>query len=70
MWFKGGKEMGPIIPTRRIRQGDPISPYLFIICHEEFTALINRYIQKGWIHGCRVANEALSISHILFFDDS
>lgn len=67
---QGGKNMGPIIPTRGIRQGDPISPYLFIICHEGFTALINRYIQKGWIHGCRVANRAMSISHMLFTEDS
>lgn len=48
----------------------PISPYLFIIWHEGFTALINKYIQKGWIHGCRVANGAPTISHMLFADDS
>lgn len=66
----GGKEMGPIVPSRGIRQGDPILPYLFIICHEGFTALINKYIKKGWTHGCRVTNGAPSISHMLFADDS
>lgn len=62
-----GKEMGSFIPSRGIRQGFPISPYLFIIYHEGFTALINKYIQKGWIHGCRVANGAPTISPVNFF---
>lgn len=65
-----GKEMVPIYPTRGVRQGDPILPYLFIICHDGFTTLINSYIYKGWLHGCKVANGAPSISHILFVEDS
>lgn len=65
-----GREMGPIFPARGIRQGDPLSPYLFIICHEGFSTLINNYIHKGWLNGCKVANGAPSISHMLFADDS
>lgn len=68
--LQGGSEIGPIVPSRGIRQGDPISPYLFIICHEGFTALINDYMRRGWLHGCRVANGAPTISHMLFADDS
>uniref|UniRef100_A0A803NHG8 Reverse transcriptase domain-containing protein n=1 Tax=Cannabis sativa TaxID=3483 RepID=A0A803NHG8_CANSA len=66
----GNNEVGPIIPTRGIRQGDPLSPYLFILCAEGFTTLLRKYEQRGWLHGCKVANGAPRVSHMLFADDS
>uniref|UniRef100_A0A803QSN7 Reverse transcriptase n=1 Tax=Cannabis sativa TaxID=3483 RepID=A0A803QSN7_CANSA len=66
----GGHELGPIIPERGIRQGDPLSPYLFLICAEGFSSLIRKFERDGKLKGCKVANGAQVISHMLFANDS
>lgn len=66
----GGDSVGPIIPERGLRQGCPLSPYLFIIDAEGFSSLIRRYDGRGLIHGCRITQAAFSISHLFFVDDS
>lgn len=66
----GQNNMGPIQPRRGIRQGDPLSPYLFILCAEGLSALIRRNEERKWISGIKVCNKAPSITHMLFADDS
>ncbi|XP_060968346.1 uncharacterized protein LOC133035920 [Cannabis sativa] len=65
-----GYTLGPITPSRGLRQGDPISPYLFLICAEGLSALIKSFEARKLIHGCKVANGAPIVSHMLFADDS
>lgn len=68
--IREGKEVGPIIPCRGLRQGDPLSPYLFIICAEGLSSLIRRQERNGLLHRVRVARGAPTISHLCFVDDS
>lgn len=59
--------VGPIIPQWGLRQGDPLSPYLFILCAEGFAALINKFVAFGRIHGCKIARGACSFLPFFFF---
>lgn len=61
--------MGPIRPSRGIRQGDPLSPYLFIICAEGLTSLIQKYEVNQWLHGVKICRNAPTVTHMLYADD-
>lgn len=67
--FHGGREFGAIIPERGLRQGDPLSPYLFILCAEGLSAALHHKENQGVVHGCRITRHAPIISHLLFVDD-
>ncbi|XP_024005059.1 uncharacterized protein LOC112082173 [Eutrema salsugineum] len=46
-----GVPRGSIKPTRGIRQGDPISPHLFILCTEALIAQLRRAEEAGKFKG-------------------
>ncbi|KAL3839320.1 hypothetical protein ACJIZ3_023911 [Penstemon smallii] len=64
-----GAPFGLIRPSRGIRQGDPFSPYLFII----YTELLSRFLIKeennGTFKGIKIARTCPTISHLLYADD-
>ena len=65
-----GKPYGNVLPSRGIRQGDPLSPYLFLLCAEGFTSLFAKAENDGKIHGASICKEAPKVSNLLFANDS
>jgi hypothetical protein len=60
----------PVIPSRGIRQGDPISLYLFLLYTEGLSCLLNARQMDGTLSGIRNGRSGPAISHLLFADDS
>lgn len=57
-------------PTRGIRQGDPLSPYLFLLAGEGLSCLLKNAMARGELTGIQIANTAPRVNHLLFTDDS
>uniref|UniRef100_A0A803QCJ3 Reverse transcriptase domain-containing protein n=1 Tax=Cannabis sativa TaxID=3483 RepID=A0A803QCJ3_CANSA len=65
-----GQISDPILPSRGIRQGDPLSPYLFLLCSEGLTPALRLQEQRGSFRGISIARTAPAIFHLLFADDT
>ena len=65
-----GKAYVNVILSRGLCQGDPLSPYLFLICAEGFVSLLAKAELDGKLHGVAVCRNAPCITNLLFANDS
>ena len=64
-----GSPFGFFSPSSGLRQGDLLSPYLFILCTEVLSRLLLRHEGEGKLHGVSVGHGCPPISHLMFADD-
>ncbi|KAL5560757.1 hypothetical protein UlMin_036968 [Ulmus minor] len=65
-----GAKFGQLFPTRGLHQGDPLSPYLFLLCAEGLSSLFHHFEAAGRIQGMRCGRNGPTIFHLFFADDS
>ncbi|KAL6145213.1 hypothetical protein ACLB2K_055901 [Fragaria x ananassa] len=57
-------------PSRGLRQGDPLSPYLFLIVGEVLSQNIARASEAKHLSCMKLSPKCPGLSHLLFVDDS
>ena len=65
-----GATSGNIVPTWGLRQGDPLSPILFLIYTEGLSALINKATRNQLLTSISICRGYPRVTHLLFVDDS
>lgn len=53
-------------PTRGLQQGNPLSPYLFLICTKSLSVMIRNAEFQCGIHGMKVCKQTPLVSHLFF----
>lgn len=66
--FNGGA-LEPFLPSRAIRHGDPLSPYLFILYMEVLGRIIEEKCARKVWNLVKVSNSGPAFSHLFFADD-
>ena len=65
-----GQPVGSIKPSKGLRQGDPLSPYLFLLCAMGLQGLVQKAEMEGSLKGVAICRHGPRISHLFFADDS
>ena len=68
-----GVPTGYFSNSKGLRQGDPLSPYLFVLGMEVLSVLLRRAVDGGFIFGCSLRGRGgmgMNVSHLLFANDT
>ncbi|XP_028784473.1 uncharacterized protein LOC114740485 [Neltuma alba] len=66
----GGRKIADLNMERGIRQGDPLSPYLFIIAADVLSKMVQWHVDNNRLRGIKLANQCPVLSHCFFADDA
>ena len=63
-----GMPLPDVVPSRGVRQGDPLSPYLFILCLEKLSLKLEEAVRDKLLHPISFRGR-VRLSHLFFADD-
>lgn len=64
-----GKCLDKWLP-RGIRQGDPLSPFLYVVAAEGLNALMKKVVKDGLIKPAAMRMDKVVVSHLQYADDT
>ena len=67
-----GSPCGFFGSTKGLRQGDPLSPLLFVLVMDALGRMLDKVVLEGRLSGFSVGNlegRSMAVSHLLFADD-
>ena len=65
-----GGPLQPFTPSRGIRKGDPLSPFLFIIMAEGLGRSLTKARRQNQLKGIKPAHQGPTVMHQQFVDDT
>ncbi|KAJ0445701.1 putative RNA-directed DNA polymerase [Helianthus annuus] len=64
-----GSPTREFVCSRGLRQGDPLSPFLFVIVMEALTGIMKKVVSLGLFNGIKITNDGPLLSHLIYADD-
>lgn len=58
-----------MLPKHGVRQDNPISSYIYVMCVEGLSGIMRRYEEDEHLHGCKIARGAPHVSNLFYADD-
>lgn len=65
-----GKKVGSFTPHRGLRQGDPLSPYIFIFASDVLSRVVSAFAEIKEFEGIKIARTCPVLTHCMFADDA
>jgi len=57
-------------PSRRLRQGDPLAPFLFLVAAEGLAGIVRQALKVNLLSGLKIGSKELKICILQFADDT
>lgn len=65
-----GGPRGKVVATRGLRQGDPLSPFLFLLVVNVLSRIVGKFVEGNIFEPFKVGKDKVVLSHLQFADDT